>query len=132
MKKILHLFSDPSHSALWSRYLRMITLIALFAFGSHGVWGEETGTATESWTPSGSDLTGKVHDGTNMSIDLISTWQSVSVNDRYAIKKGEGATYPDPLTQDYFTIDELNNNLSGKSYIKIKAKKTGTIKEKGL
>ena len=39
MKKILHLFSDPSHSALWSRYLRMLTLIALFAFGSHGVWG---------------------------------------------------------------------------------------------
>ena len=39
MKKILHLFSDPSHSALWSRYLRMLTLIALFAYGSHGVWG---------------------------------------------------------------------------------------------
>ena len=39
MKKILHLFSDPSHSALWSRYLRMLTLIALLAFGSHGVWG---------------------------------------------------------------------------------------------
>ena len=134
MKKILHLFSDPSHSALWSRYLRMLTLIALLAFGSHGVWGEETGTATESWTPSSasSDLTGKVHDGTNMSIDLISTWQSVFVIDRYAIKKGEGATYPDPLKKDYFTIDELNNNLSGKSYIKIKANKTGTIKVKGL
>lgn len=119
MKKILHLFSDPSHSALWSRYLRMLTLIALFAFGSHGVWGEETGTATESWAPlsASSDLTGKVHDGTNMSIDLISTWQSVYVIDRHAIKKGEGATYPDPLKKDYFTIDELNNNLSGKSYI---------------
>ena len=52
MKKILHLFSDPSHSALWSRYLRMLTLIVLFAFGSHGVWGEETaGTAAESWAP---------------------------------------------------------------------------------
>ena len=106
MKKILHLFSDPSHSALWSRYLRMLTLIALFAFGSHGVWGEETGTATESWAPlsASSDLTGKVHDGTNMSIDLVSTWQSVYVINRYAIKKGEGATYPDPLKNDYFTI----------------------------
>lgn len=41
MKKILHLFSDPSHSALWSRYLRMITMIALLAFGSLGGWGEE-------------------------------------------------------------------------------------------
>lgn len=41
MKKILHLFSDRSHSALWSRYLRMLTLIALLAFGSHGVWGAE-------------------------------------------------------------------------------------------
>ena len=40
MKKILHLFSDPSHSALWSRYLRMLTLIALLAFGSLGGWGE--------------------------------------------------------------------------------------------
>ena len=40
MKKILHLFSDPSHSALWSRYLRMITMIALLAFGSLGGWGE--------------------------------------------------------------------------------------------
>ena len=40
MKKILHLFSDPSNSALWSRYLRMLTLIALFAFGSLGGWGE--------------------------------------------------------------------------------------------
>ena len=41
MKKILHLFSDPSHSALWSRYLRMITMIALLAFGSLGGWGTE-------------------------------------------------------------------------------------------
>lgn len=41
MKKILHLFSDPSHSALWSRYLRMITMIALLAFGSLGGWGAE-------------------------------------------------------------------------------------------
>ena len=41
MKKILHLFSDPSHSALWSRYLRMITMIALLAFGSLGGWGKE-------------------------------------------------------------------------------------------
>ena len=41
MKKILHLFSDPSHSALWSRNLRMITMIALLAFGSLGGWGTE-------------------------------------------------------------------------------------------
>lgn len=52
MKKILHLFSDPSHSALWSRYLRMLTLIALFAFGSHGVWGETKSVSLEDMTPS--------------------------------------------------------------------------------
>ena len=81
MKKILHLFSDPSHSALWSRYLRMLTLIALLAFGSHGVWGEEAaGTATESWTPSSesSKLTGNVLDGTNMSINLVGSWEYLS------------------------------------------------------
>lgn len=52
MKKILHLFSDPSHSALWSRYLRMLTLIVLFAFGSHGVWGETKSVSLENMTPS--------------------------------------------------------------------------------
>ena len=130
MKKILHLFSDPSHSALWSRYLRMLTLIALLAFGSHGVWGEETATPKESWTPEDKKLTGDVFTGDNMSINLVGTWQYVS--ELSAIKKGEGATYPDPLKKDYFTIDELNNNLSGKSYIMIKANKTGTIKVKGL
>ena len=54
MKKILHLFSDPSHSALWSRYLRMITMIALLAFGSLGGWGAELsgnlGTPAEKGT----------------------------------------------------------------------------------
>lgn len=50
MKKILHLFSDPSHSALWSRYLRILTLIALFAFGSHGVWGETKSVSLENMT----------------------------------------------------------------------------------
>ena len=50
MKKILHLFSDPSHSALWSRYLRMLTLIALFAFGSHGVWGATMSVSLENMT----------------------------------------------------------------------------------
>ena len=97
MKKILHLFSDPSHSALWSRYLRMLTLIALFAFGSHGVWGEETGTATESWTPSSasSDLTGNVYAGTKMSIDLVSKWQSISAMEKYAIKKKDTEKYPE-------------------------------------
>lgn len=50
MKKILHLFSDPSHSALWSRYLRMLTLIALLAFGSHGVWGETKSVSLENMT----------------------------------------------------------------------------------
>lgn len=132
MKKILHLFSDPSHSALWSRYLRMLTLIALFAFGSHGVWGEETGTATESWTPSSesSDLTGNVHAGTNMSIDLISKWQSISAMGKYAIKKMDTEKYPE--YKESVTKDDLNTYLSGKSYIKIAAKATGTIKVNGL
>ena len=53
MKKILHLFSDPSHSALWSRYLRMLTLIALLAFGSHGIWGATQSVSLENMTPSG-------------------------------------------------------------------------------
>ena len=132
MKKILHLFSDPSHSALWSRYLRMLTLIALFAFGSHGVWGEETGTATESWAPSsaGSNLTGKVHDGTNMSINLVSKWQSISPMGKYAIKKMDTEIYPE--YKESVTKDDLNTYLSGKSYIKIAAKATGTIKVTGL
>ncbi len=51
MKKILHLFSDPSHSALWSRYLRMLTLIALLAFGSLGGWGETKSISLESISP---------------------------------------------------------------------------------
>ena len=52
MKKILHLFRDPSHDALWSRYLRMLTLIVLFAFGSHGVWGKTQSVSLENMTPS--------------------------------------------------------------------------------
>lgn len=51
MKKILHLFSDPSHSAIWSRYLRMITMIALLAFGSLGGWGETNSISLESISP---------------------------------------------------------------------------------
>ena len=51
MKKILHLFSDPSHSALWSRYLRMITMIALLAFGSLGGWAETKSISLESINP---------------------------------------------------------------------------------
>lgn len=128
MKKILHLFSDPSHSALWSRYLRMLTLIALFAFGSHGVWGEETGTPKKSWTPEDKKLTGDVFTGDNMSINLVGTWQYV--NELSAIKKGASATYPDK--KDDVSGSELNTYLSGKSYIKIAAKATGTIKVKGL
>ena len=128
MKKILHLFSDPSHSALWSRYLRMLTLIALFAFGSHGVWGEETATPKESWTPEDKKLTGDVFTGNNMSINLAGTWQYVS--ELSAIKKGASATYPDK--KDDVSESELNTYLSGKSYIKIAAKATGTIKVTGL
>lgn len=56
MKKILHLFSDPSHSALWSRYLRMLTLIALFAFGSHGVWGETKSISLEGISKSNTTI----------------------------------------------------------------------------
>ena len=130
MKKILHLFSDPSHSALWSRYLRMLTLIALFAFGSHGVWGEETGTATESWAPSSesSILTGNVHVGTNMSINLVGSWQYLS--GQKAIGKTNTEKYPEK--KDNVTKKELDTYLSGKSYIKITAKATGTIKVNGL
>ena len=88
MKKILHLFSDPSLSALWSRYLRMLTLIALFAFGSHGVWGEETATPKESWTPEEKKLTGDVFTGDYMSINLAGSWQFES--GQSAIKKIKG------------------------------------------
>ncbi|MCI6404179.1 MAG: hypothetical protein MR820_08915, partial [Prevotella sp.] len=76
MKKILHLFSDPSHSALWSRYLRMLTLIALFAFGSHGVWGAELsgicGEPAEGgiWDSSSNKYTWTA--GTNNLMDLFS------------------------------------------------------------
>ena len=70
MKKILHLFSDPSHSALWSRYLRMLTLIVLFAFGSPGVWGAA--------------LTGKLgepaHNGKWYSSSNKYTWDASSNN----------------------------------------------------
>ena len=128
MKKILHLFSDRSHSALWSRYLRILTLIVLFAFGSHGVWGEETATPKESWTPDDKKLTGDVFTGDNMSINLVGTWQYVS--GLSAIKKGASATYPDK--KDDVSGSELNTYLSGKSYIKIAAKATGTIKVTGL
>ena len=76
MKKILHLFSDPSHSALWSRYLRMLTLIALLAFGSHGVWGAElSGTLGKpadngTWDSSSNKYTWKAR--TNNLMDLFS------------------------------------------------------------
>ena len=56
MKKILHLFSDPSHSALWSRYLRMLTLIALFAFGSLGGWGETKSISLEGISKSNTTI----------------------------------------------------------------------------
>ena len=40
MKQIIHTSRDHRSIALWSRWLRMLTLIALFAFGSLGGWGE--------------------------------------------------------------------------------------------
>ena len=128
MKKILHLFSDRSHSALWSRYLRMLTLLALLAFGSHGVWGEETATPKESWTPEEKKLTGDVFTGDYMSINLAGSWQFES--GQSAIKKIKGYNYPEK--KESVTKQELNTYLSGKTYINITAKATGTIKVKGL
>ena len=51
MKQILHTFRDHRSLALWSRYLRMITMIALLAFGSLGGWGETKSISLESINP---------------------------------------------------------------------------------
>ncbi|MBS7368290.1 MAG: hypothetical protein KIG82_09005, partial [Prevotella sp.] len=76
MKKILHLLSDPSHSALWSRYLRMITMIALLAFGSLGGWGEELparlGTPAGNGTWNEDTKTYTWNSNTNNLMDLFS------------------------------------------------------------
>ena len=47
MKQILHTFRDHRSLALWSRYLRMITMIALLAFGSLGGWAETKSISLE-------------------------------------------------------------------------------------
>ena len=116
MKKILHLFSDPSHSALWSRYLRMITMIALLAFGSLGGWGEvlpgnlgtpaENGTwnaqtNTYTWTLSHSnlmdlfsdqDLTGKL--GTEYAAIVFTTSGYTSGQEYRIVFMEEGNSDP--------------------------------------
>ena len=76
MKQNLHTFRDHRSLALWSRYLRMITMIALLAFGPLGGWGAElqarlgTPAGTGTWNEDTKTDTGNSNTNDQMDVFL--------------------------------------------------------------